>query len=78
VPAEYVFRLARRQSRPRGPACCQVDWEAARRSVEKLAQLMPSMVLTGHGPPSQGEAMREALHRLAADFDRVARPGNRA
>lgn len=52
------------------------DWEAARDSVQRLADLKPSVVLTGHGRPMSGEALRRDLEALARDFDRVARPSH--
>lgn len=56
------------------PAYYTQDWQQSRRSVEQLAALEPELVLTGHGRPMHGAPMRRALHRLAADFDRVAVP----
>lgn len=50
------------------------DWESARVSVIKLAQLDPEIVVTGHGHAMRGPQMRDALHVLARDFDRVALP----
>jgi glyoxylase-like metal-dependent hydrolase (beta-lactamase superfamily II) len=50
------------------------DWESARLSVQRLAALEPLRVVTGHGPPLQGQEMLEGLHRLARDFERVAVP----
>ena len=50
------------------------DWQAARASVERLASLKPELVVTGHGRAMRGAAMREALHTLARDFDRLAVP----
>lgn len=50
------------------------DWAQARASVERLAALQPQRVVTGHGPALQGAEMREALQRLARDFDQVAVP----
>jgi len=50
------------------------DWEAARRSVEKLAALEPELVVTGHGRAMRGAEMRAALHELAQGFDRLAVP----
>jgi len=52
------------------------DWVAARASVERLAALEPEVALTGHGQPIQGPALREALHRLANEFDQVAIPAH--
>ena len=56
------------------PAYFTPDWSAARRSVEHLASMNPDVVATGHGLPMRGERMRQELHQLAANFDRVARP----
>jgi len=50
------------------------DWESARRSLEGLAALEPETVISGHGPAMHGSEMREALHRLAREFDEIARP----
>jgi len=50
------------------------DWESSRSSVQQLAQLEPELVVTGHGPAMRGPAMRDALHTLANDFDRIAVP----
>ena len=50
------------------------DWVSAKHSVETLAALEPKLVLTGHGHPLQGHKMRDALHRLANEFDQIAVP----
>ncbi len=50
------------------------DWRTARSSVELLASLEPELAITGHGAAMRGADMREALHALARDFDRVAVP----
>ena len=50
------------------------DWQSSRRSVETLAGLEPELVVTGHGRPLKGQAMRSALHQLAERFDEVAVP----
>lgn len=54
------------------------DWAAARRSVEVLAALEPELVVTGHGHAMKGHGMREALHRLAREFDTIAVPHGEA
>jgi glyoxylase-like metal-dependent hydrolase (beta-lactamase superfamily II) len=61
-----------RVSRP--PAPSTMDWGAARKSVEKLAELDPVRVAAGHGLPMFGEALRNGLKRLARDFSDVAIP----
>ena len=50
------------------------DWQAARQSVQQLAALEPELAVTGHGRAMHGPAMRNALHRLARDFDQLAVP----
>lgn len=50
------------------------DWKAAGDSVRVLAALEPELAVTGHGRALQGAEMREALHTLAREFDRVAVP----
>lgn len=56
------------------PAYYTQDWALARGSVERLAALEPEIAVTGHGPTTRGEPLREALWRLARDFDELARP----
>ena len=53
------------------PAYSTCDWIAARRSVETLAALDPTVVAAGHGHPLEGAAMRVALRALVDRFDRV-------
>jgi glyoxylase-like metal-dependent hydrolase (beta-lactamase superfamily II) len=50
------------------------DWDQARNSVQRLAQLKPELVVTGHGPPMRGHEMQAALEALAREFDRIAVP----
>jgi glyoxylase-like metal-dependent hydrolase (beta-lactamase superfamily II) len=50
------------------------DWDSARTSVQRLAELEPQLVVTGHGPAMAGQQMRDALHLLARDFDQIAMP----
>jgi len=52
------------------------DWDAARDSVQRLADLKPSVVLTGHGQPMEGEDLERDLAALAWDFDHIARPSH--
>ncbi len=50
------------------------DWDAARESVRRLAALEPELAVTGHGRALRGPEMREPLHTLARNFDRIAVP----
>ena len=74
---ESAYAAATQEPELHGPPMYfTVDWQASRRSVETLAALEPEVVVTGHGLPLHGAEMRAALHRLAAEFDRVAVPAN--
>lgn len=52
----------------RPPAPFTPDWEAARRSVEQLARLEPSVVAAGHGVPIAGPDVVADLRRFADYF----------
>jgi glyoxylase-like metal-dependent hydrolase (beta-lactamase superfamily II) len=56
------------------PAYYTSDWDAARASVEILANLKPQCVAPGHGSPMRGAEIAPALDDLAKNFDRIARP----
>ncbi len=56
------------------PAYYTSDWDAARRSVEKLAELNPQVVACGHGLPVRGDEASGGLWDLARNFDEAARP----
>ena len=50
------------------------DWGAARRSVQRLADLRPSVAATGHGLLMRGDELLWGLDNLAAHFDEWAVP----
>jgi glyoxylase-like metal-dependent hydrolase (beta-lactamase superfamily II) len=50
------------------------DWPSAKQSVRELAALSPHIVVSGHGAAMRGAEMREALKKLAEDFDEIAVP----
>ncbi|WP_299819687.1 MBL fold metallo-hydrolase [uncultured Jannaschia sp.] len=56
------------------PAYFTTEWDQARDSARRLAELAPDLILSGHGAPLAGPRVCDALHRLARDFDNVARP----
>jgi glyoxylase-like metal-dependent hydrolase (beta-lactamase superfamily II) len=61
-----VMMQKKKISRP--PAYFTYDWDAAYDSIEKLVQLNPDIVATGHGRPMEGEEMRVELNHLYANF----------
>jgi glyoxylase-like metal-dependent hydrolase (beta-lactamase superfamily II) len=52
----------------RPPAYYTPDWVAAYNSVRELADLQPSVAITGHGLPMRGEELEEGLRRLVTSF----------
>lgn len=72
---ESAYAVAVQRPELHGPPMYYTqDWAAARASVERLAALEPELAVTGHGRAMQGEGLRQALGRLAAEFDAVAVP----
>ncbi len=72
---ESAYAVALQSPEMRGPPMYFTqNWEQAKISVEKLAALDPEIAVTGHGQAMRGQEMREALHRLAQEFDQVAVP----
>jgi len=73
--AESVYATAVQAPELHGPPrYFTIDWGKSRSSVEALAALDPQVVVTGHGRAMRGAEMTQALHRLAADFTRLAVP----
>ncbi len=67
-----VFTQHREISGP--PRYFTPDWEAARCSVATLAELAPSVAMTGHGLAMSGESLRDGLRRLLNNFEERAMP----
>ncbi|HET8997550.1 MAG TPA: MBL fold metallo-hydrolase [Acetobacteraceae bacterium] len=72
---ESAYAVAVQEPELHGPPMYYTpDWELAAGSVRRLAALEPELVITGHGRAMHGPAMRQALHRLADNFEQVAVP----
>jgi glyoxylase-like metal-dependent hydrolase (beta-lactamase superfamily II) len=72
---ESFFKVALQTPELHGPpAYFTTDWDAARDSVRRLAQLQPATVVPGHGRPMAGPSVASALQQLAERFDVIARP----
>lgn len=56
------------------PQYFTVDWDAAAASAQRLAELAPETMLTGHGQPLAGPELRAGLAALAQGFRKVAVP----
>lgn len=75
VAQESAYAVAAQEPELHGPPrYLTADWEAAAASVRSLAALGPEILVTGHGRPLAGAAMRHALERLADEFAQVAVP----
>ena len=66
--------LAQRPEVHGPPAYYTMDWGAAEESVETLARLHPSVVVTGHGVAMRGRRLERGLDELATDFRERAVP----
>ena len=75
VKQESLYAVVTQEQEVHGPpAYFTPDWEAARRSVERLAALQPSIAATGHGTPMGGEELTRGLEKLVREFDEIAIP----
>ena len=52
------------------PAYFTMDWQQAARSIEKLAELEPAVIVPGHGKPLSGAGVPINLRRLAEGLQR--------
>jgi glyoxylase-like metal-dependent hydrolase (beta-lactamase superfamily II) len=60
--------ISGKQELARGGAPFNYDWDATRRSVQKLADLRPNVVGCGHGRPMAEAGLPERLQRFAQRF----------
>lgn len=58
------------------PRYLTIDWLAAKKSVQILADLEPEVLLSGHGKVMTGVAMRKQLSDLAENFMEKAVPSH--
>jgi glyoxylase-like metal-dependent hydrolase (beta-lactamase superfamily II) len=63
----FLDTFTRRKQVCRPPVPATSDWERARKSVELLARLRPSVIAAGHGRPMD-EYVDEELAELAKNF----------
>jgi hypothetical protein len=63
-----VDTLQQRQSVSIPPPYYTCDWQAAERSVRKLAELRPKVLAAGHGIPMRGASATTQLRALANNF----------
>lgn len=72
---ESLYEVLQQKKGVHGPpAYFTPDWQSARESVTRLAELSPHIAVTGHGSPMQGEELTDGLADLIANFDEEAVP----
>ncbi len=69
-----LYALTQRPELHGPPAYFTPDWDQARTSIERLAQLEPLVLTTGHGPPLRGPWVADALQWLASHFGEAVLP----
>lgn len=75
VRQESVYKVFTQELELNGPPkYFTSDWQAAKKSVEKLEALKPAIAVTGHGLPMSGELLAASLSRLVSQFETVAVP----
>ena len=75
VKQEYLYKVLTQEQEISGPPrYLTTDWEAAKVSVKTLEKLHPTVAITGHGLPMSGDLLSDSLHKLANEFDRIAKP----
>src|SRR5699024_622906 len=78
VKQDSFYKVLTQKTELNGPPrYLTTDWNAAKQSVEQLADLHPKMAVTGHGTATKGDGSAEKLHQVGKEFDQVAVPDYR-
>ena len=51
-----------------------MNWEEAKKSIQKIIDLNPQLAIVSHGQPIEGEELKNRLQELMNHFDEVAKP----
>lgn len=77
VKQDSLYKVLRQKKEVHGPPVyLTTNWRAAWESVSKLADLKPTIAVTGHGKPMKGSALAAGLIDLADHFPDVAVPSH--
>lgn len=72
---ESAYAVATQKPELQGPPMYFTpDWASAKQSVRTLADLKPTLAVTGHGPAIHGRELTDGLRELADRFDEIAVP----
>jgi glyoxylase-like metal-dependent hydrolase (beta-lactamase superfamily II) len=69
----WIGLISGKRQLSRAGAPFNIDWQATRESVEKLASLLPKVVACGHGIPLRNGDLPDRLKRFAEQFRRPRR-----
>ena len=56
------------------PKYFTMNWEEAKKSIQKIIDLNPQLAIVSHGQPIEGEELKNRLQELMNHFDEVAKP----
>lgn len=75
VRQDSLYKVLTQEKEIHGPPrYLTTDWQAAKKSVEELHALKPTLAVTGHGLPMGDSDLASGLEKLVYDFDRIAVP----
>ncbi len=75
VKQDSFYKVLVQKAEVQGPPrYLTTNWQAAWESVRKLEALNPQLVVPGHGPAMEGEALTTGLRKLVQDFEKIALP----
>lgn len=75
VKQESLYKVITQTKEISGPPrYLTTNWQAARKSAEKLEALKPSVAITGHGLPMEGKELTRELKKLVDNFEQIALP----
>ncbi|MBU9724057.1 MULTISPECIES: MBL fold metallo-hydrolase [Bacillaceae] len=75
VKQESLYKVLTQEQEISGPPrYLTPDWDAAFQSVKTLANLKPSVAVTGHGLPMTGDLLSSSLEKLVNEFAEIAIP----
>lgn len=69
VKQEYLYKvLTQEQEISAPPRYLTTDWKAAKESVSKLKELNPTVAVTGHGLPMDGEIANGEFRKASREL----------
>ncbi|PWA12412.1 MBL fold metallo-hydrolase [Pueribacillus theae] len=75
VKQESLYKVLTQEQEINGPPrYLTTDWSASWESAKKLEALKPSVAITGHGLPMEGEQLAKNLRKLVEEFESIAIP----